>query len=48
MPTSDALRGDAKLTALPSTLILPLVGANTPDSNLINVDFPAPLSPSKA
>ena len=48
MPASVALRGETKLTVLPSTLMVPLVGANTPDSNLIKVDFPAPLSPSKA
>ena len=41
------LDGDAKVTGLPSTYIWPSLGVCTPDSVLISVDLPAPLSPSR-
>src|SRR5574337_1943831 len=47
MPRSSASRGPEKLTGLPSNLNSPRVGLCTPDSVLMRVDFPAPLSPSR-
>ncbi len=35
------------LTFRPRTWISPLVGVTTPDRTFINVDLPAPLSPSR-
>src|SRR3954452_20231344 len=47
MPRSIAPRGDSKSTSSPSTSSVPLVGWCTPESVLISVDLPAPLSPSR-
>src|SRR6185437_13783907 len=46
MPTSRASRGSWNTTGLPSINSSPLVGWCTPDSILMKVDLPAPLSPS--
>ena len=48
MPASEACLGLANFTTSLSTFISPLVAGCTPDKTLINVDLPAPLSPSKA
>src|SRR5918993_1836691 len=47
MPASSASRGEPKATGAPSTRNAPLVGRCTPDSVLIRVDLPAPLSPRR-
>jgi len=48
MPASRASMGDWKDTARPSSQISPLSGVTAPDSALIRVDLPAPLSPITA
>ena len=47
MPAAKASRGEAKTTGRPSTAMLPSSGRSRPDSILIRVDLPAPLSPSR-
>src|SRR5690606_34679901 len=47
MPASSASRGVEKETGCPSTRKVPLVGLCTPDSVLMRVDLPAPLSPRR-
>ena len=48
MPAFLASEGVLKFTKLPSKKILPDVGISTPVICLINVDLPAPLSPTIA
>ena len=45
-PMSSASRGEDRVTSLPSTFSVPSEWLCSPDMILINVDFPAPLSPS--
>src|SRR5512147_3160376 len=47
MPRSRASRGPAKVTGLPWKMISPSVGWYTPETILMKVDLPAPLSPSR-
>ena len=47
IPMSLAARGPEKAPALPSISTVPEVGLCTPESVLISVDLPAPLSPSR-
>src|SRR5919106_2432121 len=47
MPASSSSRGEPNSTGLPSIRISPSSGAWTPESVLIKVDLPAPLSPSR-
>src|SRR3954463_14949838 len=47
MPLASASRGELKLASCPSISSCPSSGRNTPDSTLIRVDLPAPLSPSR-
>src|SRR6478672_9825000 len=48
MPARRASIGVRKCTTLPSSRISPASGTSAPDSALINVDLPAPLSPITA
>ena len=48
MPRSLACRGLVKRTGSPATSDSPASGGNTPARMFINVDFPAPFSPSRA
>jgi hypothetical protein len=48
MPLAWAAAGDANDTGLPSSSMLPSSGVTTPAMILINVDLPAPFSPSTA
>src|ERR1700684_4134795 len=48
MQRLEAPRGVCTCTSLPCQYMEPLVGAQIPDTVLISVDFPAPLSPIKA
>ena len=47
-PGSDGVGRESMLTGTPSTRIDPPSAACTPDSTLISVDLPAPLSPTSA
>ena len=42
-----ASAGEVKDTGLPSISIVPASGMTAPDSTLLNVDLPAPLSPTR-
>ena len=46
MPSASASRGEEKVRFSPSTTKSPLVWACAPARILMNVDLPAPLSPS--
>ena len=46
MPALRASRGDVKCTGVPYIVYSPELGWCTPDRILMNVDLPAPLSPS--
>src|SRR5689334_3133028 len=48
MPASRASIGVRKVTGLPSSRISPLSGISAPESALIRLDLPAPLSPITA
>src|ERR1700748_706411 len=48
IPACWALRGEAKATSSPRSRTVPLSSWYTPVISLINVDFPAPFSPTSA
>src|SRR6266699_5026865 len=48
MPLRRASCGEEKCTGSPPNMIRPEVGVWTPETHLIRVDFPAPLSPTIA
>ena len=48
IPRPCAVAGVRLSTSLPSKTIVPLSGAVAPEATFINVDFPAPFSPSRA
>ena len=48
IPARRASSGDLKCTGWPSRLIWPWSGTTAPDSALIMLDLPAPLSPITA
>src|SRR4051812_35521753 len=47
MPRAKASRGEENTVGSPSTAIVPSSGRSRPESILIRVDLPAPLSPSR-
>src|SRR5438874_7913290 len=48
MPARRASSGEEKCTGSPPNMMRPEVGEWTPETHLIRVDFPAPLSPTIA